>query len=61
MDKNLQNCLNKALATTQEKVRDFMDYSNNIQDERLSGFFKECAETEGHQARKLQGFIEEYS
>jgi len=42
MENNLQTCLKKALATTQEKVRDFMDYSNNIGNEQLSGFFKEC-------------------
>jgi hypothetical protein len=61
MENNLQTCLKKALATTQEKVRDFMDYSNNIGDEQLSGFFKECAETEGFQAQKLQEYLKEYS
>jgi len=61
MDNNLQDCLKKALVTSQEKVRDFMDYSNHIGDDRLSGFFKECAETEGFQAQKLQEYLNEYS
>jgi len=61
MENNLQNCLKKALVTSQEKVRDFMDYSNHIDDDRLSGFFKECAETEGFQAQQLQEYLNEYS
>lgn len=61
MENNLQDCLKKALVTSQEKVRDFMDYSNNINDDKLSGFFKECAEEEGYQAQKLQEYLNEYS
>jgi hypothetical protein len=61
MERNIPDCLKKALVTTQDKVRDFMDYSNHIEDKRLSGYFKECAENEGFQAQKLQEFLNEYS
>ncbi|PKM94580.1 MAG: hypothetical protein CVU84_10980 [Firmicutes bacterium HGW-Firmicutes-1] len=51
--------LKKALLDTQEQVRDFKNYANDIQDEEIKEFFQSCAETEGIQAAKLQKFIEE--
>ncbi|PKM51275.1 MAG: hypothetical protein CVV02_07920 [Firmicutes bacterium HGW-Firmicutes-7] len=51
--------LKKALLDTQEQVRDFKNYANDIQDEEISEFFQTCAENEGEQAAKLQKLIEE--
>ena len=53
-----QDCLKKALLDTQERVRDFMNYSQQMENKNLKKFFKEFAEMEGLQAQKLQGFIE---
>ena len=50
--------LKKALLDTQERIRDFENYGNDVQDEEISSFFKTCAETEGRQAAELQDFIE---
>lgn len=50
--------LKKALLDTQERIRDFESYGNDVQDEEISHFFKTCAETEGRQAAELQDLIE---
>lgn len=60
MEMNTQDYLKKALLDTQEKVRDFMMYSQRIDDEELSKCFKDFAETEGLQAQKLQKYIEKF-
>lgn len=59
MDMTTQDYLKKALIDTQERVRDFMNYSDNIKDTQLKNYFKEFAEIEGQQAQKLQGFIKD--
>lgn len=59
MDMTTQDYLKKALIDTQERVRDFMNYSDQINDAQLKDYFKEFAEIEGRQAQKLKGFIEE--
>lgn len=57
MEMSTQDYLKKALLDTQERIRDFMNYSDQIEDNELKGYFKEYAEIEGQQARQLQGFI----
>jgi len=59
MDMSTQDYIKKALLDTQERVRDFMNYSDQIEDKQLKSYFKEFAEIEGHQARKLQGLIQD--
>jgi len=54
-----QDYLKKALLDTQERVRDFMNYSDQVKDRQLKSYFKEFAEIEGEQAQKLQGFIQD--
>lgn len=54
MEMNTQDCLKKALLDTQEKVRDFMYYAENVNDKELSQCFKDFAKTEGLQAQELQ-------
>ena len=59
MEMSTQDYLKKALLDTQERVRDFMNYSDQIEDEQLSGFFRAYAEAEGHHAQQLQKFIKD--
>lgn len=59
MEMTTQDYLKKALLDTQERVRDFMNYSDKIEDDKLKQFFREYAKTEGEQASKLQDFIKE--
>lgn len=60
MEMNTQDYLKKALLDTQEKVRDFMNYADKVEDKELSNCFKEFAETEGLQAKKLQKQLERF-
>lgn len=60
MEMNTQDCIKKALLDTQEKVRDFMQYADSVDDEELSKCFKEFAEAEGFQAQKLQKQLERF-
>ena len=60
MDMTTQDYLKKALLDSQERVRDYMNYAEHVEDDRLAGFFKQCAESEGMQASKLKDFIREY-
>jgi hypothetical protein len=57
MDK--QDYLKKALIDTQERVRDFMNYSDRVTDERLKNRFKDFAKQEGFMAQEIQGFLKE--
>ena len=57
MELNTQDYLKKALLDTQERVRDFMMYSQQVDSRHLRDFFSEYAASEAHQARKLQDFI----
>lgn len=59
MDMTTQDYLKKALIDTQERVRDYMNYSERIKDTKIKDCFKEFAEIEGRQAQKIQGFIKE--
>jgi len=59
MDK--EDYLKKALLDTQERVRDYMNYSKQVDDPQLQSCFREFAETEGRHAQVLQGFISELS
>ena len=58
MEMKTQDCLKKALLDTQEKVRDFMYYAENVNDKELSQCFKDFAKTEGLQAQELHKHIE---
>jgi hypothetical protein len=58
MEMRTEDYLKKALLDTQERVRDFMNYSAQLKDGELKQFFKQYATTEGEQARRLQGYIE---
>jgi len=49
--------LRKALLDTQERIRDYMNYSDQIQDEDLKKCFRDFATTEGKHAQILQSFI----
>lgn len=55
MDK--QDYVKKALLDTQERVRDYVNYSAQIEDKKLQKCFKEFAEVEGQHARELQKFL----
>ena len=59
MQMTKEDYLKKALLDTQERVRDYMNYSRQIDDERLQNCFKEFAETEGLHAQKLQEILSE--
>ncbi|MGI6403724.1 MAG: hypothetical protein ACOX0K_05845 [Oscillospiraceae bacterium] len=59
MELNTQDYLKKALLDTQERVRDFMNYAQKVEGPELQKFFREYAETEGHQAQKLQAYLKE--
>jgi len=59
MDK--EDYLKKALLDTQERVRDYMNYAEQVDDPQLQNCFREFAETEGKHAQTLQGFISDLS
>ena len=59
MEMGIQDYLKKTLIDTQERVRDFMNYSMETDDDDLKEFFEEYAESEGWHARQLQDFIKE--
>lgn len=52
-----EDYLKKALLDTQERIRDFMSYSDRVEDDDLHHFFRECAETEGLQAQWMQEYL----
>ena len=53
--------LKKALLDTQERVRDYMNYSDRTSDSALKSCFRDFAKTEGEHAQTLQGFISKIS
>ena len=57
MEMNTEDYLKKALLDTQERVRDFMNYSDKLKDDELKQFFRQYAVTEGEQASRLQQYI----
>lgn len=58
MRMDTEDCLKKALLDTQERIRDFKSYSENIEDDEIQRFFREYSITEGKHAQKLQRYIE---
>ena len=58
MEMNTQDYLKKALLDTQEKVRDFMNYAEHVDDKELSKCFREFAKEKGLQAQTLQKHID---
>ena len=59
MEMKKDDYLKKALLDTQERVRDYMNYAEQVDDEKLQNCFREFAETEGRHAQKLKTFISE--
>ena len=59
MQMDTQDYLKKALLDTQERVRDFMNYADQVADQRLKKCFKDFAEQEGYMAQEIQGFLKE--
>lgn len=57
MEYSSQDYLKKTLLDTQERVRDFMHYSQDMEDDKLKDFFRQYAEAEANQATALQDFI----
>lgn len=55
-----QDYVKKALLDTQERVRDFQRYSQQIEDRNLQSLFKKFAENEGTQASQLQDIIQSW-
>lgn len=59
MQMTTSDYVKKALLDTQERVRDYMNYSSEVEDKKLQSCFREFAEVEGNHARVLQGFLSE--
>lgn len=57
MEFTTEDYLKKALLDTQEKVRDFQNYSQIIEDPQISLVFKEYAEQEAMQARRFNHLL----
>ena len=55
------NCLEKAILDTQERIRDYMNYSTLEGNKDLQQCFRNFAETEGQHARELQVFLGQIS
>lgn len=55
---NSEDYLKKALLDTQERVRDFMDISYEVDNPEVKEFLRDYAETEGLQAKKLKDYLE---
>lgn len=60
MDMNMstEDYLKKALLDTQERIRDFMSYSERIENDELKAYFKDYAQEEGMRARELQIYLQ---
>ena len=59
MEYGTNDYLKKTLLDTQERVRDFMHFSEEMKDKRLQQFFSEYAESEASHAAQLRTFIEQ--
>lgn len=57
MQLNRTETIKKALLDTQERVRDYMNYAQMIDDTKLSQCFKEHAQVEARHAQLLQGYL----
>ena len=60
MQMDREDYVKKALLDTQERVRDYMNYSRQVDDEKLQGLFRDFAETEGRHAQELQGVLQSW-
>ena len=60
MEMTTVDYLKKALLDTQEKVRDYMYYAEEVKDDNLKAFFRNNAVAEGKQATLLQNYISSY-
>lgn len=58
MQLSTQDHLKKAILDLQAHVREFMNYSAEAEDKKLSRYFKECAEEQAQQAATLQTFLD---
>ncbi len=58
MEINTQDRLKKTLLDTQERVRDFMHFSDEMRNDEIKEFFRQYALTEAEHARKIQEYIE---
>ena len=54
---NQSICLEKAILDTQERIRDYMHYSNLEGNKDLQQCFRNFAETEGYHAAELKNFL----
>lgn len=59
MEMKQQDYVKKALLDTQERVRDYVNYSEQIEDKKLQSCFKEFAKVEGQHAKELQKFLKD--
>lgn len=59
MQMKKHDMLTKALLDTQERVRDFMNYAQWVDDPGLNAFFREYARSEGVHAEQLQKYLNE--
>ncbi len=56
---NSEDYLKKALLETQERVRDFMDISYEVDNPEVQEFLRDFAKTEGLPAKKIKDYLEE--
>lgn len=59
MKMGTEDYLKKALLDTQERIRDFMNYSQQAKSEEMQQFFRDYAKSEGLQAQKMQQYLED--
>ena len=53
-----EDYLKKALLDTQERVRDYMDFSYEVDNPEVQQFLRDFAKSEGLQAQKLKDYLE---
>ncbi len=59
MEFDTQDYLKKALLDTQERVRDFMNYAEQVDGGELQKFFRNYAESESRQAQKMRSYLDQ--
>jgi rubrerythrin len=52
--------LERALLNEQEQVRDYQRFADSTEDEEVARVFRDFAETEAFQARKIKELLEKY-
>ena len=57
MDLNTEDIIKQKLLDTQENVRDFMEYAEDIKDAEVNKIFKEFATDEAMHGQKLQSLL----